>query len=276
MPGGTLDVALTSGEPAIGRAEVERWVEKQARAIADYFGRFPIPHAAVVLRLDRGRGVRNGRTTGNGGGSVLLSLGERSSPADLVDDWILVHELVHVSFPDVHTSWAEEGLATYLEPLIRVRAGLLSPESVWHDLIRGLPQGQPARGDEGLDHTDTWGRRYWGGALYWFVADLEIRRRSANARSIDDVLRRIAAQGGNVSVSWSLDQALSEGDLAVGGTVLRDLRRQMGQGPVSVDLDGIWKELGVQLVGRSVTYDERAPLAKVRRGIVARAGSGGS
>jgi hypothetical protein len=169
----------------------------------------------------------------------------------------------------VHTSWAEEGLATYVEPLIRVRAGLLSPDTVWHDLIRGLPQGQPALGDEGLDHTDTWGRRYWGGALYWFVADVEIRRRSANARSIDDVLRHIAAQGGNVSVSWSLDQALSEGDLAVGGTVLRDLRRQMGQGPVAVDLDGSWKELGVELVGRRVRYDERAPLAAVRRGITA-------
>lgn len=270
LAGGSLDVALTPGDPALGRAEIERWVETQAHAIEKYFGRFPIPHAAVVLLLERGRGTGNGKTTGNGGGSVTLSLGERSTLADLADDWILVHELVHVSFPDVHIGWAEEGLATYLEPLIRVRAGLLSPDTVWRDMIRGLPQGQPALGDEGLDHTETWGRRYWGGALYWFVADVEIRRRSGNARSLDDALRRIVTQGGNVSVTWSLDQALSEGDLAVGGTALRDLRRQLGQGPVAVDLDGLWKELGVRLGPRGgVIYDDAAPLTVVRRGITA-------
>lgn len=275
LPGGSLDIAMSPGDTALPRADIERWAETQSRAVASYFGRFAIPHAAVFFLLRGGRGIGSGRTTGNGGGAVMVSLGERSTMADLAEDWVLVHELVHVSFPDVHQSWAEEGLATYVEPLIRVRAGLLDADSVWRDLIRGLPQGQPEAGDKGLDRTDTWGRRYWGGALYWFVADVEIRRQTGNARSLDDALRRIVAQGGNVSVSWSLDRALQEGDGAVGGTVLRDLRRRLGGAPVKVDLDALWKELGVRLEEGRIAYDDGAPLAGVRRGIMSTAERGG-
>jgi hypothetical protein len=274
MPGGSLDIAMTPGEPDLSRAAIERWVEEQADALTRYFGRFPIPHAAIVILLRGGRGVSNGRTTGNGGGSVILSLGERSTTADLALDWILVHELVHVSFPDVHQAWAEEGLATYLEPIIRARAGLLDPDSVWRDMILGLPQGQPQEGDRGLDHTDTWGRRYWGGALFWLLSDVEIRRQSGNERSLDDALRRIVALGGNISVSWSLDRALEEGDGAAGGTVLRDLRRRLGEAAVTVDLEALWKELGVQIVGGRIAYDDHAPLATVRRAITPRKPAG--
>ena len=82
---------------------------------------------------------------GNGGGAVLISVGVETDPATLLDDWILVHELVHVSFPDVSTPWAEEGLATYLEPFIRARVGLCTVDEVWRSLVEGLPLGA-ARG----------------------------------------------------------------------------------------------------------------------------------
>lgn len=271
-PLGSLDLALTAGETTLPRAEIERWVEAQVDAVTDYYGRFPIPHAALIVLFGRGRGIRDGRTTGNGGGSILLSLGEQSTAGDLQRDWVLVHEMVHLSFPSVQRPWAEEGLSTYLEPIIRTRAGLLDADQVWGDLIRGLPQGQPGPGDEGLDHTDTWGRRYWGGAAFWLLADVTIRRQSGGARSLDDALLHIVAIGGNVATHWSLDRALEEGDRATGGTALRDLRRRLGAARETVDLDGLWRELGVKLVGGRVAYDNGAPLAAVRRQITARQG----
>jgi len=269
LPGGSLDIALSAGKTALPRAEIERWIELQARAMSDYFGRFPIPHASVLVLLRDGRGIGNGKTTGNGGGSVLMTLGERTTTEDLADDWILVHELCHVAFPDVGRAWAEEGLSTYLEPIIRTRAGLLSADEVWRSLIMGLPQGLPEEGDAGLDHTDTWGRRYWGGALFWLIADMEIRKASNNKRSLDEALRGIVAKGGNVSVSWPLDRALEEGDRAAGGTILKDLRRRMGESPVTVDLDELWRQLGVRLSQGKITYDDAAPFAGIRRGITA-------
>lgn len=267
VPGGAIDVAFSPGKPALPTATIAKWIETSARAVASYFGAFPIDHASIIVLFEGDRAVGNGRTMGNGGASILLTLGERATREDLADDWILVHEMVHVSFPNVLRPWAEEGLATYLEPIIRARAGLLSADEVWRSMIEGLPQGLPERGDQGLDHTDTWGRRYWGGALFWFLADLEIRQKSQNRRSLDDALRGIARKGGNVAVTWDLDRTLAEGDASAGVPVLVPLRRRLGKAPERVDLDALWKRLGVSIAHGRVVYDESAPLAAARRGI---------
>jgi hypothetical protein len=37
---------------------------------------------------------------------------------------------------------------------------------------------------------------------------------------------------------------------------------------VTVDLEALWKELGVALVRGRIAYDEGAPLAAIRRGIM--------
>jgi hypothetical protein len=270
LPGGALDVALVPGAPA-ARAGLDAWIDSAARAVAAYYGRFPIPRAALIVRVDPGAGIGGGHTMGNGGGAVLISVGEGTSGAAFGVDWLLVHEMVHLSFPDVARPWAEEGLATYLEPIIRARAGLHPEGQVWRELVEGLPQGQPEAGDGGLDHTDTWGRRYWGGAMFWFLADLEIRERTGNRRSLDDALRAVNRAGGNVSVRWELDRVLGLGDEAVGVAVLRPLRRRLGEAAAPVDLAALWKRLGVSLAGGRVVFDEGAPLSGVRRAITGRA-----
>jgi hypothetical protein len=270
VQGGLVDVAFFRGKatPAI-----EEWVDRALGAVASYYRRFPIDHAALVVRVTPGSGVSGGHTMGFGGGSVLISVGEQSDAAALLDDWVLVHELVHVSFPNVSSPWAEEGLATYLEPIIRVRSGLCDADEVWRSLVEGLPQGQPEDGDGGLDVTDTWGRRYWGGALFWFVADVEIRKRTNNARSLDDALRAVNAAGGNVAKRWDLDHVLALADRAIGVEVLGPLRRQWARTPVRVDLASMWKSLGIAQAGGKMMYDDGAPLAAVRRGILGVSGS---
>ena len=94
----------------------------------------------------------------------------------------MTHEMVHLAFPSVPDEhhWIEEGIATYVEPIARAQVGDLSPEIVWRELVDGLPKGLPAPGDHGLDNTHTWGRTYWGGALFCLMADIEIHRRTNN------------------------------------------------------------------------------------------------
>lgn len=270
-PSGALEIAFTPGDLAPGSgAAIEDWIARAAGAMSAYYGRFPVPHAAIIVKLDEGRGPGEGHAMGNGGAAILVSVGERSTALDLADDWILVHEMVHLAFPDVRRPWAEEGLATYLEPIIRARAGMLAPDEVWRGLIEGLPRGQPAVDDQGLDHTDTWGRRYWGGAMFWLVADLDIRKQTEGRKSLDDAMRAIVTMGGNISARWDLDRALAVGDEAVGVPVLRRLREKLGHAPAPIDLDSMWKSLGVSIQKGRVTYDEAAPLAAIRRDIVAR------
>jgi hypothetical protein len=184
----------------------------------------------------------------------------------------MTHELVHMgiaSLADEH-HWFEEGLATYVEPIARGQNGQLPAEKVWRDMVSGMPQGEPQRGDRGLDRTHTWGRTYWGGAMFCLVADVEIRRATENRRGLQDALRAIADAGARINTEPALPPILHIGDQATGATVLSDLYRRWKDTPVNVDLDQLWEELGVRPMPNGIDFDDDAPLAQVRRAITSR------
>jgi hypothetical protein len=140
---------------------------------------------------------------------------------------------------------------------------------VWRDLVHGLPHGLPQPGDRGLDHTPTWGRTYWGGALFCLLADIEIRRQTANRYGLQDALRGVVEAGGNIGVLWSIEHALEVADRAVGVDALSRLYADMRATPVHVDLTDLWRQLGVSVHDDDVVFDEDAPLAAVRKAITA-------
>ena len=191
---------------------------------------------------------------------------------DIPRDWVLTHEMTHLALPDQRREfhWLEEGLATYVEPIARAQVGTSKPDEVWRGLIDGLPNGEPEDGDEGLDRTHSWGRTYWGGALFCLAADLEIRKRTGNRKSLEDALRGILAAGGSGETRWPLEEVLRRADLAVGVPVLEELHARWGTAPVKVDLAKLWTELGVRADGtdgKTVAFDDAAPLASVRRAV---------
>ncbi|HEX9297329.1 MAG TPA: hypothetical protein VF881_15915 [Polyangiaceae bacterium] len=267
--GATLEVALAPGSFAVGERALFEWIEASATTVARYYGRFPVPRLALIIVPTEGSGCGYAKTLGNGGASILVPVGRRTTLHELREDWVLVHEMTHLAFPSLPRPhiWLEEGIATYIEPIARARVGRLPAEAVWEGLVRGLPKGRPAPGDRGLDVTHSWGRTYWGGALFCFLADVEIRERTQNRRSLDDALRSILAQGGDVSVRWELARVLDQGDKSTGVAVLRELHEKMGSYPYDVDLEKLWTRLGVKLIGRKIEFDDRAPLADIRRAI---------
>jgi predicted metalloprotease with PDZ domain len=55
---------------------------------------------------------------------------------DLRADWVLAHELFHLGVPSMPGgAWLDEGLATYYEPVLRTRAGLVSEMATWTELF---------------------------------------------------------------------------------------------------------------------------------------------
>lgn len=264
----SVHVAFVPLERRLAQEEIVRWIRSSAQMVAAYFGRFPLEHTLVLVLPARGDRI-HGRVLGGGGATVLLWLGPDATSAKLYDDWVLVHELVHTGFPTVprRHHWAEEGVATYVEPLARVRSGQMSAERVWGDLLVGLPKGLPKEADRGLDRTPTWGRTYWGGALFWFLADLDIRERTENRRSLADALRGIVSAGGTIEHRWELNRAFDAGDRAVGIPALAQLYAKMGSQPMDVDLKSLFRKLGVQLREGRVEFDDSAPLAAIRRSI---------
>lgn len=187
-----------------------------------------------------------------GGGEVELAIvpGELGEPDSVIAGWV---------------ASAAETVASYYGELPMRRALVI--EEVWRDFAKGLPKGLPEPGDRGLDFTPTWGRTYWGGALFCLLADVAIRERTNGKKSLDDGLRAIVGSGGSLAVSWSLERALDRIDSATGLSVLRELHAKMGSSPSPVDVEALMDRLGVRVRGREVTFDDSAKLAWIRRAI---------
>jgi predicted metalloprotease with PDZ domain len=105
--------------------------------------------------------------------------------------------------------WVAEGITSYYESIILVRAGLMSNEDYLQELanaIRDL-QNTPGRLEQSLEEAsfDAWIKYYRPdenavnsqisyydkGAIVGAMLDLEIRRASKDARSLDDVMRAL-------------------------------------------------------------------------------------
>jgi hypothetical protein len=263
--GGVIHVSV-QGRPD-DPAAVNRWVDSSARAVTAYLGRFPVPTLLVVVSVDDGERVFGGVTHGGRRPAIRVRIGRSVADEGFRGDWVLVHEMLHLAFPGLTTDdvWAEEGLSTYAEPWARALVGLTSPEQVWPELVRGLPHGDPANVSSGLHGTRTWGRTYWGGALFWLLADMEIREKSGGAFGLPDALRGILDAGGDIRAAWSLAQALAAGDRAVKQDTLTTLYARLGSAPGRVDLARLWRALGIRPAEGGVTFDDAAPQATVRR-----------
>jgi hypothetical protein len=272
VAGGSIDIEFVRSASAAWEGVARQWVERSARAVSDYYGRFPVPRLRLRIASGAGRQASNGKAHGWRGPLITIALGQDATTASLADDWLLTHEMVHLAFPTLpeRHHWLEEGLATYVEPIAQARAGLLTPERIWYDFVVGLPKGQPQSGDRGLDGTPTWGRTYWGGALFCLRADLLIRQRTGNRYGLEHSLRAILAAGGSIDRDWTIDQVLDVADQAVGVPVLRELYEEMAFQPVTVDLQTLWQQLGIRRQGNTVSFDDRAPLASIRNAITPR------
>jgi hypothetical protein len=274
--GAELQVDFAEGSLDLTPAQILPWIQRAANAVTVYYGRFPVSRARILIvpAADR-QGILQGTTWGNMRGLpgfTRIRLGQHTTEKDLTEDWTMTHELVHMAFPGMpdEQHWMEEGLSTYIEPIARVQAGELSAARVWRDMLEGMPKGEPEPGDRGIDQTHTWGRTYWGGAMFCLVADVNIRRQTENRKGLRDALRAIVAAGGTIDHDWPLMQALEVGDKATGTTVLTEQYKLWSNAPASVDLPKLWKELGVSPGQNSAELSPKAPLAPIRDAIMIR------
>jgi hypothetical protein len=191
VSGGSIEINFEQGKMELSEEELSNWVSTAARTVAGYFGRFPLRHLTVVIRPRGGRGVHYGNAVGYGGNNATITayVGSSSSKEDLDDDWVMIHEMFHLGFPSMPDgkSWMEEGLSTYLEPLARARMGNKSDEDVWKEFVSRMPEGIPKYRD-GLDYSRGIGPVYWGGALFYLLADVEIREKTKNRKGLEDAL----------------------------------------------------------------------------------------
>jgi len=230
--GGRILVHVDPGGLPVPREILVAWITTAGRAVASYYGRFPVRQAEIQVLTGTPGKISQGHTA-DGHALIRLAVGRDTTAEDFSRDWVMTHEMVHLAHPSLEEdyAWFAEGVATYVEPIARVQVGALEADEVWK----------------------------------W----LEIREQTANRRSLADALRAIVDAGGYVESGWTLARTLAVADQALGANlhVLSELHRNMGERPFAVNLEDLWRRLGVAYVDGRIVYDDQAPLASIRRSI---------
>ncbi len=262
-----IDIEIVDRELRDKSDMLLEWIVYSAQTIHHYYGRFPVRSVHINVEVAGGPAVRFGQAFGGDSPIIRVVVGEGITAQMLLRDWILVHEMAHLAMADVphRHRWWLEGLATYVESIARAQRNYLSEDFIWRNFIQRMPQGLPRSGDRGLDLTPTWGRTYWGGAMFCMLADIEIRMKTDNRMSLREALRGMLDAGISMHTSTSVMNVFEAGDRATGVDVLVPLYQKMKADPHPVDLDALWADLGVGLDGFTVVYDDDAPMAHVRK-----------
>jgi hypothetical protein len=261
------DAALKKEQPLL-----RAWIDRSAHIVADYYDQFPAPLVVIRLQGMDGSGVNGGRTTNEAGLMIQMRVGRETAAETLAADWVLVHEMVHLALPEVGRThdWLAEGLATYVEGVARAQYGNREIADVWAEDRNSMPKGLPRAGEGGMDQSPTWGRTYWGGALYCLQADVAIREQTANRVGLQTALRAILKETGGYGFDSDIGNVLRIGDAATGTHVMYGLYQQIRATPQTPNLELLWTLLGVPNDPLKQPFDDRAPLAAIRIAITAR------
>jgi hypothetical protein len=261
------DAALKKEQPLL-----RAWIDRSAHIVADYYDQFPAPLVVIRLRGMDGSGVNGGRTTNDAGLMIQMRVGRETAAETLAADWVLVHEMVHLALPEVGRThdWLAEGLATYVEGVARAQYGNRKIADVWAEDRNSMPKGLPRAGEGGMDQSPTWGRTYWGGALYCLQADVAIREQTANRVGLQTALRAILKETGGYGFDSDIGNVLRIGDAATGTHAMYGLYQQVRATPQTPNLELLWTLLGVPNDPLTQPFDDRAPLAAIRIAITAR------
>jgi hypothetical protein len=269
--GAALQVVKLDGKLDQSFDEVSQWINESAGAVRDFYRAFPVPRASVFVVPASGRdSVVFGKVLPESEPGIALVVGQRATRRQLYSDWILVHELFHLGFPSFFEEgkWLDEGLATYYEPIIRVRAGLYTERQLWDELEKSMPQGLPAYTLHGLENAQDFRGIYWGGALACLEADVEARKRQLD-RGLEVGLRALREAGGSASEVWAMSDALTTVDKALGSPTLGRIAQLHGQHGNPFDLAALLRDLGVtRAPDGTIQLSDSAPLAAVRRAII--------
>ncbi len=269
MAFGVLRVAILDGSSEAVRADLLDWVERTAAAESNYWQGFTAKQALVSLvPTATRRGVGFGRAVSGGGATVMVEVGTDVDRRRLFNDWVLIHELIHTGMPYIRGrgTWFMEGAATYVEPIIRARAGWKTEEEVWREWVDNMPQGVQAFS---IGMANASGRQnYWGGATFMLLADVGLRRATNGAKGLEDCLGGVLWSGIDGAQRIGIDAYAEACDRVTGTAVMSGLVDRHFNKAEPVDLAMLWKDLGISVVGDRIVLNDSAPSAQWRKLIV--------
>jgi hypothetical protein len=278
VPGSKLDVVVMNGFAEPTRSLIDPWLATSAAAVSQPMGTFPAVHVQVIVvpTSPSTFPIHFGHTGRSGGGSIVLFMPTDMDAKAFREDWIAVHEFSHLLHPFVQRgdAWLSEGLATYLQEVLRVRAGLLPEQQAWRRLYEGAQLGRAtdqslAQETHRMAFAGNYQRVYWAGAAIALMADVELRRKTAGKVSLDTVLTKLVHDRVGTWQGLTAAELLRAMDERAGVAVFQDIAGRYLSGGRLPDLSALYEQLGL-LDGSGALVDRKiAPLSWVRDAIMA-------
>lgn len=259
LAGGRVEIAVLAPPESALATRLIAWQRSVARLPLHLFGRMPVPHTQVLVRPMAGGGDPVPWAQSRRGGGVALDFRvDPDASADaLASDWTAAHEYGHLFHPwlGADGSWLAEGLASYLQNVLRARAGAIAPGQAWQGLHAGLARGRAAPSGPTLEQAArrlrqerNYMRVYWSGAAFWLEADIALRQASRGRLSLDAGLDHFARCCLPQSRTWTAAQFVAELDRGLGVSVLVPLFDRYRVATAFPDLDAAWSALGLDPV----------------------------
>jgi predicted metalloprotease with PDZ domain len=173
--------------------------------------------------------------------------------------------------------WVAEGLTSYYENLNVRRAGLMTDRNYLDEIARAARsmQNTPGRREVSAEESsfDAWIKQYRPdentintsvsyydkGALIGLLLDLEIRRRTSGARSLDDVMRLLYKDYYKRGRNYTPEDFQRAAE-SVAGAGLEEFFRRYVRGREELDYNAALNAVGLQL--EAVAGERRNPAAE--------------
>ncbi len=243
-----MDVAIQGQMAHVTDAQLCDWLRQTGEEVRKIRRDFPYPRITVVVYPVPGSEEANvfGMAMWSTPPSIALLVGQDTTPEALSEDWVALHEMLHLTHPAIlpRTPWISEGLATYLTEVARSRSGRHTAERSWEQLLEGFQRGERQAHGRTIQEMIDEGRPpgiYWVGAWLALRIDVELRRATGNQRGLEDVLELLATQGSTATVA-SYGAAV---DAVAGRPVFDTLLAEELPRPAFAGLEGLLKDLGV-------------------------------
>ena len=260
------------------KQEVLSWVEFIADSLAGVYGRWPRDSWRVEvtpISLYSDDPVPWAQVNRGDPDTVSLYIDAMASEEKLRSNWTAYHEFSHLLIPyrGWGDMWFSEGLASYYQNLLQARAGFMDEAAMWQSLYEGFKRGQNnRRPDLSLTELSSQMRKnrghmrvYWSGALYFLTVDVELRRRTNSAQSLDTALAQLNACCADRSMSARAMAARL--DQLTGQELFLPLFEKVAASQDMPAFDTLFAELGLRIENDRVTLEGDPARVAIRQGI---------
>jgi len=177
------------------------WLTTALQATRTVTGDFPRDDVRIKLRATSrsSNAIAFGQVRRSQPPQLHFYVSPDASLQGLNADWRGYHEFAHllIPFPGNDDIWFTEGFASYYQYLLQSRAGVISQDQAWEELLDGFTRGESDRSGRGwtlrslspnMWHERAYKRVYWTGAAFFLRVDIGLRTETDGRHSLDRTL----------------------------------------------------------------------------------------